>query len=87
MAVIQLSRPRPPTRGGGDERHAGPVDEVGVGRRVEDREVGARAGGEAADVVAAQRAGAARGRGEQRLLGVMCMSRTASARQNAIEVV
>ena len=44
---------------GADQRHARAVDEVGVGRRVEDHRVGAGARREPADVVAAQRPGAA----------------------------
>jgi hypothetical protein len=49
----------------GDARAVG---EVGVGRRVEDDQVGARAGGQVADVGAAQGAGAARRRRPDRLL-------------------
>ena len=50
-----------------DQRDAGPVGQVQVGRRVEHDEVGPRAGGEHPDVVAAQRPRAAGGRGPDRL--------------------
>ena len=72
---------------GADERHAGPVDEVrrGTARRGRPRRRGA--GGEAADVVAAQRLGAAEGGGRSASSAVIPMSRTASAMQNLIEVV
>ena len=45
-------RALPPDRG--DEGHARPVDQVGVGRRVENHSVGARTGPQRADVLAPQ---------------------------------
>ena len=70
------------------ERHARPVDEVRVGRRVEHDRVGAGAGREVADVVAAQRPRRRRAsRRASASSAVIRMSRTASAMQNAIEVV
>ena len=58
--AVGLRRPR---EGLADQRDAGAVGEVEVGRGVEDGEVGAGADAEVADVGAAERRGAAGGRG------------------------
>ena len=69
------------------ERHARPVREVHVRRRIEHHEVGARTQAEVPDVGAAQGGGTAGGGGVQGLRGVRPISRTASAMHNGIEVV
>ena len=69
------------------QRHARPVDQVRRRGRVEDRDVGAGAGREPTDVVAAQGHGAADGRRCSASSIVILISRTASAMQNGIEVV
>ena len=64
------------------ERHAGPVDEVRGGGRVEQHRVGAGADAEMADVAAPQRAGAAQRRRGERLLDghAACRARRARCR-------
>ena len=63
-----------------DERHARPVDEVRVGRRVEQDRVGARTGREVADVAAPQRPRAAEGRGRRAPPRRSCACRARRAR-------
>ena len=65
---------------GAHERHARPVGQVQVGRRVEDGEVGARADAEVPDVRAPQRRRAARGRRPERLGRASSPSRGRRAR-------
>ena len=54
---------------GSDQRNSGPVSEVDMARGVQEHEIGAGAGGDAADVRTAQCGGAARGGGPERLVG------------------